>query len=109
MRLAAFLLLSFSCFGQSPGRKLPSHVRLMDGPSLSAPTKTPIPVPIKTRARVNAYVADPSVADGRCAHILVKPVTPDLDPKVIIPVHPSEGQSAMPTFHGLPACPQDIR
>jgi hypothetical protein len=103
---AAFVLFAFGAAGLAETPKLPGHVKLSQGYSLpsqpASNTKTVTP-PVTPRKA-------PLVADGRCAHIIVHKVSPDIDPKIIIESPATAGAgSRMPLFKGVPACPEDVR
>jgi hypothetical protein len=50
----------------------------------------------------------PSVADQCCGHIVIYQSPPDMDTASLLSV-PKDFASNMPTFRGLPPCPQDFR
>ena len=97
--LFAGLAVCFTCSGQQKlERKLPAHIRLSDGFALGARSHA---VTGKKPGAVN-WAALPAPGTS-CAHIIVKPVTPEIDPKIIINM-PEGHVSHMPIFKGLPAC-----
>jgi len=111
--LSAAAAFSFGCFGQdevpakqptSPEQttvgKLPRHVRLFlditRGDQFPARPET-----VYGKVTGNALPNSPA---PRCGHILVKPVTPETDPGLVIRP-PSGSGSRMPIYKGLPPCP----
>jgi hypothetical protein len=90
---------------------MPSHIRLSDGITLDGQervtprTKPGITVPAtRPGTAVQAWLtAPPTASNTSCGHIIVIPVTPDIDPQAVIKI-PLGQTSKMPTFKGLPAC-----
>lgn len=104
--------LSFGCFGQdelpakepiSPRqieiRKLPDHVKLLEGFARGGQPVTARGTPSGRLVEVTAQLAPAP----RCGHIRVIPVSPEADPGFVIQL-PSKSASRMPVFKGLPPC-----
>jgi hypothetical protein len=97
----AGLAVSLTCSGQqAPTGKLPPYIRLSDGFTQKA--KSPV-VPGTKLGKVAQVWKSAARPETACGHIVVKPVTPEIDPKMLVRM--PEGQvSKMPTLKGLPAC-----
>jgi hypothetical protein len=130
-----FTLLCFSlairtyCFGQGgativrpdapqPGFRpaLPNYVKLVEGFAQSV-EKNPVwvrtrnnasPAWVRTRNNAGAPPLNLAAPGITCGHIVVIPVSPDVDPKVIVRL-PEQSAGKMPIYKGLPACPDDLR
>jgi hypothetical protein len=105
-RLVIVTLVTFAgCFGQDnaafPGRKLPAHVKLYKGFEVTG--KRQLPAESKP-VRPSSNLTPPE----QCAHILVRPVFPEIDPWMIAKT-PAFGMAKMPVHKGLPVCSSDIR
>lgn len=84
---------------------LPKHVKLVEDFAQSVESK---PALVNTPKYAGAPVLLADVPSVSCGHIGVVPVSPDLDPKVIVRV-PEQSAARMPILKGLPPCPEDPR
>lgn len=103
--LCAPLILASACLAQDAAAfrivippKLPAHVRFGDS------FRTPVN---KVPGRF-ALTQPRPVESSRCGHIVIMPVDPQLDAKIVRPTPPAE-TAPMPIIKGMPACPEDVR
>jgi len=83
------------------GRELPGHIQLVEPfVRLNPPGATP-------KVGPNVVIVKRIPENEGCAHIIVKRVTPEVDPK-ISRSSPKGVGSRMPVIKGLPPCPSDL-
>lgn len=120
------LLVCFNAFGQDAAtRNVPGHLNLgQKFPSLQSADVDAIRKQLneeklsgdfgasdKLRAALNAprpkSLPKFNAESGKCAHIIVKRVTPEMDPAMT--VRAPGTQDAMPMVNGAPVCAEDVR
>ena len=125
--LSTSFALCFCCFGQSQlpqplGRNSLSHVQLIEGfkPAINVRDNTLAPgsarfrqiAPTPTaKLRKPIYMMSRVPRDlpgGRCAHIILKSPSPDLDTKLVLKA-PENRLGPIRTYRGLPECLEDVR
>ena len=100
-RILLLIAAAWACPGQEPVRKLPDHVKLLQGfvPGIQ---------------RSASVVSTPSErnmpAPARCAHIKVHVPSPGIDREFAMrmPEAPSSQRSRMPVIQPMPVCPEDV-